>query len=119
MGFDRFDFVPDNPARACWDYVRAVHSEDLPLYPTFHRKHAGPDEIEPLIGSAWQEVAPADRRSGDVAWFRESGTATHVGLLVSRWEFIHYKKDGARTNKLTEEPWSSYLVGVYRYKGVE
>lgn len=108
----------------CWQLVRAYSHI---MYDTFlphwfweidFFKEAS-DEIaaqRARLGELW---IPADQpEEGDVAVFRVQGLDMHVGVLITRNEFLHaFPGRNSTVESLDHINWRQRRTGIYRYIG--
>lgn len=105
----------------CWGLCRLYYEQEkgitLPSFSPFYDSTEDSKAIQDLINkekSNWQEVD--DPNPGDVIVFNIAGKATHVGVYLGVYNFLHvFKGIDSCIESIKHHKWSNRVEGFYRY----
>lgn len=101
----------------CWGIVRLWYREELGIELPALAGADGADEEADRQRDFWRPVAPQEVRRGDLLLFRQPGRAVHCAVALGDGRMLHAVEGQASRIDRIAWPWTSWLVGVFRWAG--
>lgn len=107
----------------CWGLVSHVMRVHYRLaIPNYDSLYVTPADHSVLAAAtaadSWTLTPFEGRQKGDGLWFRSLRGIAHVGVMVSRNDFLHCNIGvAACLGRATDPFWRSRIEGVYRWEG--